>query len=164
VNKLKIYLDTSVISHLDAPDTPEKMEDTLRFWDEIKLEKYNVVLSKITLEELGKCRKQKYDVLTNFLGLIKYKLVDINELTFEIAGKFIDFGILRQKSFDDCKHIATAITSNCNAIVSWNFKHIVAHKTMLGVKSVTALYGRSDLLIYTPQSLLSFKGGDDDDK
>ena len=25
--KLKKYLDTSVISHLDAPDTPEKMND-----------------------------------------------------------------------------------------------------------------------------------------
>ncbi|GBR76284.1 hypothetical protein NO2_0856 [Candidatus Termititenax persephonae] len=30
---LKIYLDTSVISHLDANDVPEKMSDTRKFWD-----------------------------------------------------------------------------------------------------------------------------------
>jgi hypothetical protein len=30
MKKTKIYLDTSVISHLDAPDTPEKMGDTHR--------------------------------------------------------------------------------------------------------------------------------------
>lgn len=35
VKKLKIYLDTSVISHLFADDTPDKMEDTSRFWANI---------------------------------------------------------------------------------------------------------------------------------
>ena len=36
MKKLKIYLDTSVISHLDAPDAPEKMADTLMLWEDIK--------------------------------------------------------------------------------------------------------------------------------
>ena len=31
--KLKIYLDTSVISHLDQQDAPEKMASTLSFWE-----------------------------------------------------------------------------------------------------------------------------------
>ena len=35
MRKLKIYLDTSIISHLFADDTPEKMEDTNRFWMEV---------------------------------------------------------------------------------------------------------------------------------
>ena len=35
MNKIKIYLDTSVISHLDAEDTPEKMQDTVDFWQEL---------------------------------------------------------------------------------------------------------------------------------
>jgi hypothetical protein len=30
MKKLKIYLDTSVISHLDAPDVPDKEADTKR--------------------------------------------------------------------------------------------------------------------------------------
>jgi hypothetical protein len=30
VKKLRIYLDTSVISHLDAPDVPDKEADTQR--------------------------------------------------------------------------------------------------------------------------------------
>jgi len=36
MKKTRIYLDTSVISHLDANDTPEKMGDTLRLWEKIK--------------------------------------------------------------------------------------------------------------------------------
>jgi hypothetical protein len=32
MKKLKIYLDTSVISHLQADDVPEKMAITHKFW------------------------------------------------------------------------------------------------------------------------------------
>ncbi len=35
MKKLRIYLDTSVISHLFAEDTPEKMEDTEVLWSKI---------------------------------------------------------------------------------------------------------------------------------
>jgi len=40
MKKLKIYLDTSVISHLQHEDVPEKMKDTLLFWEELKTGKY----------------------------------------------------------------------------------------------------------------------------
>jgi len=66
----------------------------------------------------------------------------------------------KQKSFDDCQHIAAAIISKCDAIISWNFKHIVNHKTIQGVKAVTALSGFQDVLIYTPTIL---SGGENDD-
>ncbi|MCL1947843.1 MAG: hypothetical protein FWF51_11955 [Chitinivibrionia bacterium] len=66
----------------------------------------------------------------------------------------------RQKYFGDCLHIACAIVSGCDVIVSWNFKHIVNYKTHMGVKAVTALEGYKELLIYTPAMLLGY----DDDK
>jgi hypothetical protein len=69
-------------------------------------------------------------------------------------------GVLKQKSFNDCQHIAAAIIGGCDAIVSWNFKHIVNHKTMMGVKAVTALEGYDDLLIYTPSIII---GGEHND-
>ncbi|GAB6172395.1 hypothetical protein JCM15765_18730 [Paradesulfitobacterium aromaticivorans] len=54
MNKIKIYLDTSVISHLEAEDTPEKMQDTLQFWQELKNGKYIVTISDLTIAELTK--------------------------------------------------------------------------------------------------------------
>jgi hypothetical protein len=62
-------------------------------------------------------------------------------------------GVLKQKNFNDCQHIATAIISGCDVIVSWNFKHIVNHKIIMGVKAVTALEGYDNLLIYAPSML-----------
>ena len=76
----------------------------------------------------------------------------------KIARRFIDLGILTQASFDDCQHMAAAITSGCDVIVSWNFGHIVNIKTISGVKAITALEGYADVLICTPSVII---GGDE---
>ena len=160
MKKLKLYLDTSVISHLDHPDTPDKMADTWLLWEAIKQGKYDAVISETTLDELGGCPEEKFALLTGCLHDIPYSVVADDLMIVAVAEKFIDFGILHQKSFDDCRHIAAAIVSGCDAIVSWNFKHIVNPKTAVGVKAVTATEGYPDLMIYTPTFLI---GGDSDD-
>jgi predicted nucleic acid-binding protein len=49
--KVKIYLDTSVISCLQAFETPERMADTLRLWRDLEAGIYDVVISDITIDE-----------------------------------------------------------------------------------------------------------------
>jgi predicted nucleic acid-binding protein len=157
---LKIYIDTSVIGYLDQHDDPDLMADTLRLWNQIKDDIYDVVLSDITIAEIDACHEEKRETLYNYVSEIDYTLIEVDERTLEVASRFIDLGVLREKSFDDCQHIAAAITSECDVIVSWNFKHIVNHKTIMGVKAITALEGYNDVLIYTPSILI---GGEIDD-
>ena len=45
MRKLKIYLDTSVISHLQTDDVPEKVAKTKELWVEIQQGFYDVVIS-----------------------------------------------------------------------------------------------------------------------
>jgi predicted nucleic acid-binding protein len=161
MKRLRVYFDTSVISHLDQQDAPEKMAETRKLWERVKAEAFDVVLSNVDFDELAKCEPEKRATLAAYLAQIQYELVEVNADMLRIADKVIDLGILKQKSYEDCQHIAAAIVSGCDAVVSWNFKHIVNHKTMQGVKALTALEGRSDLLIYTPPALL---GGEDDDE
>ncbi|MDR3171966.1 MAG: PIN domain nuclease [Treponema sp.] len=160
MKKLKLYLDTSVISHLDQEDAPDKMAETRLLWDRIKAGVYDVVISDIDIRELNDCDDKKRKTLYDYLEQITYTTVETGSKAIEIAGRFVDLGILKQKSLSDCRHIANAIVSGCDAIVSWNFKHIVNPKTQQGVKAVTALEGYNDLLIYTPTFLI---GEDDDD-
>lgn len=42
MRKLKIYLDTSVISHLQQEDVPEKMQETRELWEEFNLNQQEV--------------------------------------------------------------------------------------------------------------------------
>jgi predicted nucleic acid-binding protein len=160
MKKLRIYLDTSIISHLDAPDAPDKEADTKRLWEDIKAGKYEVVLSNVVFDEVNDCDEPKKSFMRGKIAEIEHTLVNVDAHGVEVASRFVDLGILRQKSFDDCQHIAAAIVSGCDAIVSWNFKHIVNRKTMMGVKAVTALEGYDDLLIYTPSIII---GGEQND-
>ena len=57
--KVKIYLDTSVISHLQASDAPERMTDTLRLWEDLKAGIYEVVISDVTIDEINDCSEPK---------------------------------------------------------------------------------------------------------
>ena len=160
LKKLKIYLDTSVIGNLVNDNTPEKTADTLKLWEEIKTNKYEVFLSEVFLTEINESPDKIRGKLLNYLQEIEYSLISINNRVEDIASKFIELKILTPKSYDDCQHIACAIVGGCDVIVSWNFRHIVNHKTIKGVKAITALEGYSDILIYTPSILI---GGNDND-
>jgi len=152
--KTKIYLDTSVISHLDAPETPEKMRDTLRLWEKIQAGEYEVVLSEVVFIELSRCLEPKRSLLADSLKEIKYERVESSDKVVALAGKFVDFGILREKSLNDCRHIAAALLSGCDIIVSWNFKHMVCAKTVRGAREIAAKGGYNDIMIFTPSTLI----------
>jgi len=153
LRKPKIYLDTSVISHLDAPDTPEKMQETVRLWKKLQRGEYEVVLSWVVFDELDKCQEPKRSYLMASIRKIKHERLERSEEAELLAGKFIELGILKEKSLEDCLHIAAALMSGCDMIVSWNFKHVVNAKTIKGAKAVAALEGYKDILICSPSML-----------
>ena len=154
MRKLKVYLDTSVISYLSQEDAPEKMADTRQLWEMFKDGKYDVYLSTVTLEEVADCPEPKRSELRKFLEQIKYTVLDITDEMETVANKIIDMGILTKKSYDDCQHIAAAVVTECNCIISWNFKHIVNIKTIHGVRAITNLTGYKAIDILSPTVLL----------
>lgn len=77
MGKLKVYLDTSVISHLLQEDVPEKMADTRQLWEMFCSNRYDVYLSTVTLEELKGCSEPKQSLLFDFLRQIDYTLIHI---------------------------------------------------------------------------------------
>lgn len=158
MKKLKVYLDTSVISHLMQEDVPEKMADTLKLWDMFKEGKYDVYLSTVTLKELQECPEPKRTKLVDYLNEIQFATLDITEDVEKVANKIIDMGILTKKSFDDCQHIGAAVINECDCIISWNFKHIVNVKTIRGVRAITNLEGYKMIEIWNPSVLLESEG------
>lgn len=94
----------------------------------------------------------------DYLEQIDYVEVSASGESLILAEKIIDMGILRPKSFDDCQHIALAIISNCDCIISWNFKHIVNIKTIHGVRAITNLEGYKMIDILNPSVLLESEG------
>jgi len=78
-----------------------------------------------------------------------------------LAAQYSKAGIMPKRSNRDRQHIAYAVVYNCDIVVSWNFNHMVNHKTISGVKGVNALAGYREMIIYSPTILI--EGGTDDD-
>jgi len=155
VKKLKIYLDTSVIGYLYQETQPEKMSDTQKLWSYIKNGIYDVVISDLLLEELS--NNPNDDVknrLLGFLAEIEFKAVPITPEIERLAVTIISHGILTQKSYEDCLHIATALVHNCRLLVSWNFKHLVNIRTINGVRAVSNVEGYASIDIAPPTVLI----------
>ena len=161
MKKLKIYLDTSVISHLDAPDVPDREADTKRLWERVKAGEFEVFISPVDVLELDACPEPKRSALAKWLQSIPYTLLQQTDEVLELAAQYLKAGILPKKSTRDRLHIAYACVYNCDMIVSWNFEHMVNYKTISGVKGANALAGYKEMPIYSPTMLI--EGGTDDD-
>ncbi len=152
MKKTKLYLDTSVPSFLFADDSPEKREVTIKFWDILKLGLYDIVISDILLSEISRSEIPSSQELENKLSEIVLEIVSVNEEVFSLAQKYIDEDIIPQKYQDDALHIALATYSQADALISWNFKHMVKLKTIRGVNGINRMLGLKELEILTPQS------------
>ena len=152
--KLKVYLDTSVISHLWQLDTPEKMQETLALWEVFKRDKFDIYLSDITINEINECDDKKRSILFDYLRQMEYTRLPITKESADIAKQIIELGILRKNSRDDANHIGIAVANELNYIISWNFKHMVNVKTVNGIRAITNLRGYNDIDLVTPTFFL----------
>ena len=103
---------------------------------------------------MSQCPEPKKSILLDYLGQIEYSLIEIEGSMSEVAKQLVAMKILTEKSYDDCQHIAAAVVSRCDCIVSWNFKHIVNIKTIRGVRAITNLKGYKPIEILSPSVLL----------
>ena len=157
----KIYLDTTVISHLRHDDRPDWMADTLELWDILKMGKYDVYISDVVMNEVMRCPEPKLSELLALLSEVRYTEIDVegNPEILALADEVKKLNLIPRKSENDRRHIAAAIYSGCNIILSWNFNHFVTEKTIDGVRRIcldnfispvvdiyhpTVLLGRSD--------------------
>ena len=152
MKKTKLYLDTSVPSFLFADDSPEKREVTLQFWDILKLGLYDILISDILLTEISRSETPSPQELEDKLSEIVLEVVSVNEDVFSLAQKYVDEGIIPQTYRDDALHIALATYNEADALISWNFKHMVKLKTIRGVNGINRMLGLKELEILTPQS------------
>lgn len=155
MKKLRVYLDTSVISHLQQEDVPEKMQETLDLWEMFKeRDDVEVIISDLVIREVSQCREPKLSFLTEKLAEIDYTLVEVTEDDHNLADIYLQNGVLKQKSLDDLTHIAIATLNDCRYIISWNFKHFVNPKTIKAVNAINLERNLSNVDIYPPSMML----------
>jgi len=77
MRKLKLYLDTSTISHLFAEDTPAKMNETNELWQDFIDDKYDVYISQVVIDEIERCPESKQGKMLEKLRMFESKEMSI---------------------------------------------------------------------------------------
>jgi predicted nucleic acid-binding protein len=154
LKKIKVYLDTSTISHLYAEDVPEKESETNLLWEDFIMGKYDIYISQVVLTEIQKCSEPKRAKMLRRMREIEFTVLNESDEVEYLANEYIKAGVLKAKSSDDCFHIAYAVINNCDVIVSWNFKHLVNFRTIDKVRVVNAINRYKEIGIISPNMLL----------
>lgn len=146
----RIYADTSVIGGcLDA----EFSHESMHFIEMVRKGKCTLLLSEIVVAELDKAPA----VVQNILLSLPEKTVEKVELTgeiLELRNEYMKAKILGPEWIDDATHVAVATVARADAIISWNFKHIVRLDKMKAYNQVNLMNGYGILTIISPKEVL----------
>jgi predicted nucleic acid-binding protein len=149
--KLKLYLDTSVISALFDERNPERKSLTEAFFGEC--EKFRLYISSITIAEIEKTPDN--DIKNLMKGkTTKFSVLEVSNDVEELTRGIIDKGAVNELYLEDAYHIAIAIINEMDILLSWNFRHIVRKKTRDIVKMICTLNNLRQIEIITPAELL----------
>jgi len=141
---------------LNALDAPQQMMDTLKLWEDIKADLYDVCISDLTIAELDQCVEPKRSEMLSSLLDIDYIELEQDERARQLSQLYFEVGGLPSKSKEDAMHIAIASVNDCDIVLSWNFKHIVNLRAMTAVEDVNIRKRYKNIRILSPTMLLDW--------
>jgi predicted nucleic acid-binding protein len=143
---LRIYLDTSVIGGcLDA----EFAAASQRVFELASRGKLVLLISDVVVAELADAPEEVRAVLER-LKPEAVEAVSIFDDIQELAAAYIRAGIVGERWLDDATHVAAATVARADAIVSWNFRHIVRLDKIKAYNQVNLAQGYGILTIVSP--------------
>ena len=112
-----------------------------------------LVLSELTLRELEPAPLAVREVLATVPeGSIE--VVRLTPAADELARCYLAEGILKANMLADAQHIAMATVARVDALVSWNFRHVVNLPRIHGYHGVNAKLGYPAIEIRSPREVL----------
>lgn len=130
----KVYIDTSVISGLFAEDELWIREATKTFFKKVAQGKLEVFISEEVDREIRATPdEEKRRFLIEALASYELKRVQRTEECDNLANRYIEKKIFPKRYRGDALHVAITVIYALEAIVSWNFQHIVRHSTRIKV-------------------------------
>lgn len=146
----KLYFDTSIFNFAIATDVPKEREVTLKLFDEVRSFRFEVYISEVVLKEINEASSFKAKQLISLINEFEFPELKINEETKTLADEYVRQNVIPITYLDDALHIAIASVNNLDALVSWNFTHIVKLKTKRMVTGINAVMGYKEIEIYSP--------------
>jgi len=149
MGSLRIYADTSVFG---GGFDDEFEVESRRFFSLVHGRLVTVLLSEFVLEELELAPARVQRVLEELPRPYVHR-VEINTDVIELRNAFLASKVVGPRSTYDATHVAAATVGRCDAIVSWNFQHIVRLDKIRMYNGVSIQRGYPPVSIVTPKEV-----------
>lgn len=152
---MRLYLETSVWNFLFVQDSPEKRKATESLLLEISEGKHEPFISAVVIAEVE--NTPDADLQSRLLSKIREvepAIIPSSPGIEVVTERLVMDRIIPERYRNDALHIAFALAAEVEALVSWNMKHIVRHKTRQFVRAQALLIGLREMDLVTPEEVI----------
>ena len=136
--KLRVCIETSVFSALLDERAPARQVDTRSSFD--RLPEFEASTSKVARRELEATPDADR----------RAKVHQATDEARELARSYLDEAVFSPKSVNDALHVAVAVLTRHDVLVSWNFEHLVNRRSRARVKDLSISRGLPSIDIVAP--------------
>ena len=145
----RLYLDASVVGGCFDSDF---IEDSRRVMDAVFAGKARLLYSEVLEAELRNAPEPVRRFFAEVPDAVREE-IEFSAEVEELAREYVARGVVSDAHLDDCRHVAAATIGRADAIVSWNFRHIVKLDKIKGYNQVNLLNGYGVLTILSPKEV-----------
>lgn len=148
--KLRVYLDTSVFSAYYDERVTDRQAETEAFWTRLK--EFEISTSELARDELAQtpdaAQRARFQQLLN--GSVVHQITE--DMT-RLARRYIEAGVFTALMWSDALHVAAAVLTRQDVLLSWNFKHLVNRRRRAKVNDVNISLGLPTIEIVAPPEI-----------
>ncbi len=149
---MKIYADTSVFGGVFDKEFSVPSQ---QFFAEVDSGRFRLVTSAIVEAEIEPAPQE---IRMFFAQYAESALIAaITQEVLNLQQNYIQSEVVTEQALEDALHVAIATVSECDLIVSWNFKHIVHFDKIPKYNAVNILQGYNSLGIYSPLEVIHYE-------
>jgi predicted nucleic acid-binding protein len=148
--KLQVYLDTSVFSAYFDSRTTDRQRETEAFWE--RRAEFDLATSELARDELRQAPDPTHR--RRLLGLLRnLSILVITEEMQILSQRYLREGVFTATMLNDAVHVAAAVISRQDVLLSWNFRHLVNRRRRARVNEVNVEAGLPTIEILAPPEL-----------
>ena len=148
--KQRIYLDTSVFSALHDSRAPDRQGQTLLFW--ARLGEFEASTSEASRGEAeGTPDRIRRERLLESISAVS--VFPVTPEMRNLARRYIAEGIFSTTQETDAIHVAAAVLTRHDILLSWNFKHLVNRRRRAAINALNLALGIPSVDIIPPPEL-----------
>jgi hypothetical protein len=149
----RIYIDTSVLGGCFDDEFAKWSNGLIK---DFRLGNLAPVISDILEAEATDAPAHVRGVLADLVASGAERVVADDDVV-ALADLYLSRGVLTPKYYDDGLHVGLATVSGVDAIVSWNFRHIVHLDKIKAFNAINAEQGYGLLHILSPREVTNYE-------